>query len=95
MGICFVKGGKRIPVGRQLTKEATSQKYIRVSDMQEGTVITESLLYVPEDIIPMISKYTISSEDVYITVAGTIGRVGLIPDDISGANLTELSLIHI
>ena len=89
MGICFVKGGKRIPVGRQLTKEATSQKYIRVSDMQEGTVITESLLYVPEDIIPMISKYTISSEDVYITVAGTIGRVGLIPDDISGANLTE------
>ena len=57
--------------------------------MQEGTVITESLLYVPEDIIPMISKYTISSEDVYITVAGTIGRVGLIPDDISGANLTE------
>ena len=31
----------------------------------------------------------INKEDVYITVAGTIGRVGKIPPEIDGANLTE------
>ena len=33
--------------------------------------------------------YIIHKEDVYITVAGTIGRVGKIPEEIDGANLTE------
>ena len=49
----------------------------------------DSLLYVPTDIYPSISRYIINKEDVYITVAGTIGRVGRIPQEIDGANLTE------
>ena len=45
--------------------------------------------YVPEDIYPSISRYIINKADVFITVAGTIGRVGKIPDELDGANLTE------
>lgn len=87
--IVSVLGGKRIPAGRQLTTENTGYIYIRVSDMKNGTVSLDNLLYVPEDIYPSISRYIINKEDVYITVAGTIGRVGVIPDELDGANLTE------
>ena len=84
-----VLGGKRIPAGRKLTSQNTGYIYIRVSDMKDGTVDKSGLLYVPEDIFPSISKYIINKEDVFITVAGTIGRVGKIPPDLDGANLTE------
>ena len=57
--------------------------------MKNGSVSIDSLLYVPSDIYPSISRYTINKEDVYITVAGTIGRVGKIPQQIDGSNLTE------
>ena len=57
--------------------------------MKDGSVSTDNLLYVPNDIYPMISKYIINKEDVFITVAGTIGRVGKIPPELDGANLTE------
>ena len=87
--VANVLGGKRIPAGRTLTTEDTGYKYIRVSEMKNGTVNTENLLFVPEDIYPSISQYIIKKEDVYITVAGTIGRVGKIPEEIDGANLTE------
>ena len=84
-----VYGGKRIPAGRQLTTENTGHIYIRISDMKDGTVSKDNLLFVPEDIYNSISKYIIQKEDVYITVAGTIGKIGKIPKDLDGSNLTE------
>ncbi len=87
--IASVLGGKRIPAGRKLSQENTGHVYIRVSDMKENTVSTDNLQYVPEDIYPSISRYIINKEDVYITVAGTIGRIGKIPSELDGANLTE------
>ena len=84
-----VLGGKRIPAGKKLTKNNTGHIYIRVSDMKDNTVSTNDLQYVPEDIYPGISRYIINKDDVYITVAGTIGRVGKIPPELDGANLTE------
>lgn len=87
--VVSVYGGKRIPAGRKLTVEDTGHVYIRVSDMKDGYVSTENLQFVPQDIYPSISRYIIGKEDVFITVAGTIGRVGKIPPELDGANLTE------
>ena len=87
--IATVLGGKRIPAGRKLTTENTGHIYIRVSDMKDDFVSTNNLMYVPHDIYSTISKYIINKEDIYITVAGTIGRVGKIPPELNGANLTE------
>lgn len=87
--ILSVYGGKRIPAGRKLTDTNTGHIYIRVSDMKNGTVATDNLLFVPNDLYDSISRYIIKTEDVYITVAGTIGRVGKIPPELDGANLTE------
>lgn len=87
--IVSVYGGKRIPVGRKLSSEDTGYIYIRVSDMKDGYVSIDNLQYVPQDIYPLISRYIINKEDVFITAAGTIGRVGKIPPELDGANLTE------
>ena len=87
--ITQIKGGKRIPKGTSLLKENTGYKYIRVTDMKNGTVINDDIHYISKDIYNKISNYTISKNDIYITCAGTIGRVGIIPVEFDGANLTE------
>lgn len=87
--IVSVNGGKRIPAGRSLTDVDTGYKYIRVADMKNGSIMLDNIKYVPEDIYPKIKNYTISKDDIYITVAGTIGQVGLVPNELDNANLTE------
>jgi len=87
--IVSVNGGKRIPAGRSLTDEDTGYKYIRVADMKNGSILLDDIKYIPHDIYPKIKNYIISKDDIYITVAGTIGQVGLVPEELDNANLTE------
>ena len=87
--IVSVNGGKRIPAGRSLTDEDTGYKYIRVADMKNGSILLDDIKYIPHDIYLKIKNYTISKDDIYITVAGTIGQVGLVPEELDNANLTE------
>ena len=84
-----VKGGKRLPKGNSLTDIPNSHPYIRVADMFMGGVDLKNILYVPEEVVPSIKNYTISKDDLFITVAGTLGIVGEIPPILDGANLTE------
>ena len=87
--VVAVLGGKRIPLGYKLSDIDTGHKYIRVSDMKNGSVSLDSIKYITEDVYQKIKKYTISENDIYITVAGTIGRIGTIPHELDNANLTE------
>ena len=57
--------------------------------MKNGSVLLDNIQYVTEDIYQLIKAYTISKNDLYITVAGTIGCVGEIPEELDKANLTE------
>ena len=87
--LATVKGGKRMPKGVSLTNEDTGQPYIRVTDFKDHGVDIAQVLFVPKGYESLISRYIISSDDVYISIAGTIGRVGQVPAVLSGANLTE------
>lgn len=87
--IATVTSGKRLPLGRSLTDQETPHPYIRVTDMRPGTVSLAELRYVPVDVFPAISMYRIYKDDIFISVAGTLGLVGRIPDVLDGANLTE------
>lgn len=87
--IVSVYGGKRIPAGRKLTELDTGHKYIRVSDMKNNSINLEDIKYLEEDIYQKIKAYTISKDDIYITVAGTIGQIGTVPAELDNANLTE------
>ena len=87
--ISSIKGGKRIPVGEKLTVQDTGHKYIRVADMKNHTVKDTDIHYISDSVYAQIKAYTISCNDLYITVAGTIGCVGEIPEAFNNANLTE------
>lgn len=88
--IADVKGGKRLPKGKKLLEEKTKYPYIRVSDFTDhGTIDLEGLKFISKEIHEQISRYTITSEDLYISIAGTIGKTGIIPEELNGANLTE------
>lgn len=87
--IADVKSGKRLPIGSSLISRQTPYPYIRVADMKPGTVSLEDIQYVPENDFPAIKNYRIYIEDIYISVAGTLGIVGIIPEELDGANLTE------
>ena len=84
-----VKGGKRLPKGYNLINENTGFPYLRVSDMYMGGIKTNEILYIPKEVQPSIKNYTISSNDLFISVAGTLGLVGKVPQSFNNANLTE------
>ena len=88
--IAEVKGGKRVPNGYKLLMTLTDHPYITVSDFSDSGTINESALrYIENEVFEQIKKYTISSKDIYISIAGTIGKTGFIPESLEGANLTE------
>ncbi|UEG62291.1 restriction endonuclease subunit S [Stutzerimonas chloritidismutans] len=84
-----VKGGKRLPAGTAFAPAKTPHVYIQVTNMKDGTIIDENLKYIDEVTKAAIKQYTISKDDVYITIAGTIGDVGIVPEHFDGMNLTE------
>ena len=57
--------------------------------MKQYSVRNNDVHYISKEIYSLIRNYTISKDDLYITVAGTIGAVGEIPIEFDGANLTE------
>ena len=88
--IATIKGGKRIPKGRKLVTENTGHPYIRVTDFTDnGSVSLDDIRYITEDIYQIIKRYTITVDDVFISIAGTIGKVGIVPTELNNANLTE------
>jgi len=84
-----IKGGKRIPKGHKLVDEPTGYPYIRVSDFKNYSIDCSNLKFLLPETQKLIQRYTISDSDVFISIAGTIGICGMIPSNLSGANLTE------
>lgn len=87
--IASVKGGKRLPKGMSFSSCRTSHAYIRVTDMKNHSVNTDDLKYITEEVFLQIKNYTISKDDLYVTIAGTIGVTGEVPAELDGMNLTE------
>ncbi|PGY11127.1 restriction endonuclease subunit S [Bacillus sp. AFS031507] len=88
-GIGNVKGGKRLPKGHVLLQEPTQYPYLRVADFRNGAIDNKDLKYISEETARQISRYIICKDDVYISIAGTIGKTGIVPNYLSGSNLTE------
>ena len=87
--ICDIKGGKRVSNGYRLLKIPTNHIYIRVTDMKNGSISRDDIQYIDDKMFEKIKQYTISKEDLYITIAGTIGQVGIVPELFHNMNLTE------
>ncbi len=84
-----IRGGKRLPAGQSFAVGRTPYGYIQITNMKMGTVQMDHLKYLEPETFAAIKKYTIDQDDLYITIAGTIGQVGEVPPECHGMNLTE------
>jgi type I restriction enzyme S subunit len=84
-----VKGGKRLPKGDEFASNPTPYPYIRIVDFKNGSVDIRNLKFLTEEQHILLNRYIITSNDVYISIAGTIGLVGSVPEELNGAHLTE------
>ncbi len=87
--IATIKGGKRLPIGETFSDIPTPHIYIRVTEMKNNTLVPNGLKFISEKVFQQIQNYTISSNDLYLTIAGTIGNAGIVPPEFNNMNLTE------
>lgn len=88
-GFCRIRGGKRLPEGHILQKEPTAYPYIKARDIRNGKVSAADLEYLSPATHETIKRYIVSEGDVCITIVANIGDVGLVPQKLHLANLTE------
>lgn len=84
-----IKGGKRLPKGEALVTTKTKHPYIRVTDMGTRTIPIEKLQYVPNDVFPKISRYIVNTNDLILSIVGTVGSISIIDKKLDNASLTE------
>lgn len=87
--VAKVKGGKRLPKGKKVLDDETPYPYLRVKDLGENGVDRSGIKFIDEESHLATQRYIITTEDVYVSIAGTIGRVGIVPDKFNNAHLTE------
>jgi type I restriction enzyme S subunit len=87
--LCHVRGGKRLPKGAPYAPGPTQHPYIRVSDLSDGAINEENLVFLTPEVQRQIARYTVAAGEIVISIAGTIGAVAVVPNGLDGANLTE------
>ena len=86
-----VKGGKRLPKGKQLIKEPNSHPYIRIRDLGKTKYLqlNSEYEYVDDETQQSIARYIVNKGDILISVVGTIGLIGIVGETLDKANQTE------
>lgn len=78
-GIIKVKGGKRIPKEYDYAPFKTNHFYPVISDFENNSINLENAKYIDDETFDRIKNYVLNDSDVFISAAGTIGKVGMIP----------------
>ena len=86
-----VKGGKRLPKGKQLIKEPNNHPYIRIRDLGKAKYLqlNSEYEYVDDETQKTIARYIVNTGDILISVVGTIGLIGIVGSTLDKANQTE------
>jgi type I restriction enzyme S subunit len=88
--VASIRGGKRLPAGKNFTAEKTAHPYIRARDIGGGKVEIEAPVFIDDDTARKLARYTVSKGDVCLTIVGAnVGEMGVVPSHLEGANLTE------
>ena len=89
--LCTVKGGKRLPADCELLDTPTEHPYIRVRDVGSSRYVclTDQFQYIDEETHSAISRYIVNTDDIVISIVGTIGLLGKVHSSLNKANLTE------
>ena len=74
---CQILGGKRLPSGHSYAATSTPYRYLRVVDFYKRDVDYESLLALSESTFEVLDRYEVRSGELFISIAGSIGHVGV------------------
>jgi len=72
-----VLGGKRLPAGHSYADHPTGYKYLRVTDFFEREYLVDELENLHERTFKALERYEIKPEHLYISIAGSLGHVGV------------------
>ncbi|OHB36689.1 MAG: hypothetical protein A2Y09_00285 [Planctomycetes bacterium GWA2_39_15] len=89
--IAEVRGGKRLAKGQNVTEEEMPYKYVRVDDLSwDGSFDLDNVKYITEENQKPIARYISNTNDILLTIVGaTVGKCGLVPEELDGHNITE------
>ena len=89
--VADIKGGKRLPKGEELQTEKSSHPYIKVADMcnYKYMILNSEIQYVSDAVQKHIHQYIVNTDDIILSIVGTIGNINVIDESLNGANLTE------
>lgn len=87
--LCNISGGKRLPSGDYYTDTQTGFKYLQVADLSSDTINFENLKNIQEETFNKLKRYALNKHDIIISIAGTIGKICYVKDDITNVILTE------
>ena len=88
--VASIRGGKRLPAGKDFTTTETPHPYIRARDIGGGKVEIHDAVFLDEGTAHTLRRYTVNKGDVCLTIVGAnVGKMGVVPPHLDGANLTE------
>lgn len=88
--IANIKGGKRLPKGSNFVDDETEYRYIKVEDLDNnGYFDINSIKYISTETNLKIKDYIVNTNNILVSIVGTIGKVGCIPEELDGKNISE------
>ncbi|MDE1358392.1 restriction endonuclease subunit S [Vibrio aestuarianus] len=87
--LCSVVTKGTTPTSIGLKFEESGVPFLRIQNLRELTVSLEDCLYVSADTHETLKRSKIRAGDFLITIAGTIGRVAIVPDDFPECNCNQ------
>jgi len=66
---------------------ATGPKLVRIQDVADGWVNSHGLHRISPELHSQYQRTVLNGGEIVISLVGTLGRIGLVPDDLAGANL--------
>ena len=84
-----IRSGKRLPKGYTVSEQKSDNKYIRVRDINNGSIDSSIVQYITDEVASKLERYRVKTRDVIISVVGTVGAIAQIDESLNGAYLTE------
>lgn len=84
-----VMGGKRIPKEDDFAPFETKHYYPGVKEFENYSINLEESKYIDDNVFEKIKRYALKPNDVFVSGAGTIGKVGRMPKTDKTVSLTE------
>ncbi len=86
--VATIRGGKRLPAGKDFVTTETAHPYIRARDIGGGKVEINAPVFLDEGTAQKLARYTVNEGDVCLTIVGAnVGEMGVVPSHLDGANL--------